>query len=52
VVALKHPGEDEGGIPLLQGKTGGGEVTVYVCENITSREPLRGAAAVEAGLKG
>jgi uncharacterized protein YyaL (SSP411 family) len=50
VVALKAPGDDgaDGVLPLLAGKTAGGTVTTYICENFTCAAPLVGAAAVEA----
>jgi uncharacterized protein YyaL (SSP411 family) len=37
---------DEKLLPLLQGRTGGTEVTTYVCENQTCSAPMKGAAAV------
>jgi len=54
VVALKAPGDDRADavLPLLAGKTAGGEVTTYVCENFTCAAPLVGAAAVEGALGG
>ncbi|HJT77409.1 MAG TPA: hypothetical protein VJ739_09435, partial [Gemmataceae bacterium] len=53
VVALKPPSggaEAETAVPLLEGRTAGGPVTTYVCENFTCQAPLVGAAAVEAAL--
>jgi uncharacterized protein YyaL (SSP411 family) len=52
VVALKPPSGDtaEAVLPLLVGKTAGGTVTMYVCENFTCTAPLVGAAAVEGAL--
>ena len=37
-------------IPLLAGKTAGGEVRTYLCENFTCQAPLVGAAAAESAL--
>jgi uncharacterized protein YyaL (SSP411 family) len=53
VVALKPPGDDRADavLPLLAGKTAGGAVTTYVCENFTCAAPLVGAAAVEDALQ-
>ena len=47
------PGEDQPDalLPLLAGKTAGGEVTTYICENFTCAAPLVGAAAVEEALR-
>jgi uncharacterized protein YyaL (SSP411 family) len=54
VVAMKPQGDDgaDAMLPLLAGKTAGGTVTTYVCENFTCAAPLVGAAAVEEALQG
>jgi uncharacterized protein YyaL (SSP411 family) len=38
-------------LPLLAGKSSGGPVTVYVCQNFTCQEPLVGAEAVEQAAR-
>jgi uncharacterized protein YyaL (SSP411 family) len=52
VVALKAASDNAADVvlPLLAGKTAGGTVTTYVCENFTCGAPLVGAQAVEAAL--
>ncbi len=52
VVALKSPGDDQadGVLPLLAGKTAGGVVTTYVCENFTCSAPLVGVTTAEQAL--
>jgi uncharacterized protein YyaL (SSP411 family) len=56
VVALKNAEKDEGKIdellPLLQGKSAAGTVSLYICQNFTCQAPLVGAEDVEAALVG
>ena len=39
------------GVPLLEGKTPQGAVTIYVCENYACRAPVVGAEALERALQ-
>jgi uncharacterized protein YyaL (SSP411 family) len=56
VLALQPPSGDtrslEELVPLLTGKTAGGAVTTYVCQNFTCQAPLVGAEAAEKALGG
>jgi uncharacterized protein YyaL (SSP411 family) len=42
---------DENLLPSLNGKTGGPEVTTYICRGETCLEPMRGSSAVAQWLK-
>jgi uncharacterized protein YyaL (SSP411 family) len=52
VVALKPASDNSADavLPLLAGKTAGGAVTTYICQDFTCGAPLVGAQAVEAAL--
>ncbi len=46
VIAWKKPDDAANDVPLLQGKTGQGEVTTYICQDFSCQAPIVGIEAL------